>query len=209
MTWLIAGLGQPGPAIREDSPQPRLSCSWTSSRLGRARGSRKHDSSRRTSPRCPSPGERVLLAKAHAFMNESGPAFASLVRKHRVDPDHVIAVHDEIDLAVRGAPREVRRLDGRSQRCAFARRVAAHTRVLPSPARGRAPARAARIPPTGSSRTSRSARSPTWRCSSTTAADAALSLVRDGLDSRRPVSTAPVPGPRLYPSSGQPPPQSG
>jgi PTH1 family peptidyl-tRNA hydrolase len=44
-------------------------------------------------------GERVLLGKAHAYMNENGPAFASLVRKHRVEPDHVIAVHDEIDLA--------------------------------------------------------------------------------------------------------------
>jgi PTH1 family peptidyl-tRNA hydrolase len=43
-------------------------------------------------------GERVLLGKAHAFMNENGPAFASLVRKHRVQPEHVIAVHDEIDL---------------------------------------------------------------------------------------------------------------
>ncbi|MGZ8604802.1 MAG: aminoacyl-tRNA hydrolase, partial [Actinomycetota bacterium] len=44
-------------------------------------------------------GERVLLAKAHAFMNENGPTFASLVRKHHIEADHLIAVHDEIDLA--------------------------------------------------------------------------------------------------------------
>jgi peptidyl-tRNA hydrolase, PTH1 family len=31
-------------------------------------------------------------------MNESGPAIASLVRKHRLDGDHLIVVHDEIDL---------------------------------------------------------------------------------------------------------------
>ena len=31
-------------------------------------------------------------------MNESGPAIASLARKHGVEPDHVVAVHDEIDL---------------------------------------------------------------------------------------------------------------
>jgi len=43
-------------------------------------------------------GERVLLAKSRAFMNESGPAIGSLARKHDVEPDHVIAVHDEIDL---------------------------------------------------------------------------------------------------------------
>ena len=32
-------------------------------------------------------------------MNESGPAIASLARKNDVDPDRVIVVHDEIDLA--------------------------------------------------------------------------------------------------------------
>jgi peptidyl-tRNA hydrolase, PTH1 family len=32
-------------------------------------------------------------------MNESGPPIASLARKHGVDPEHVIAVHDEIDLS--------------------------------------------------------------------------------------------------------------
>jgi len=43
--------------------------------------------------------ERVLLAKARAYMNESGPAIASLTRKNDLEPDHVIAVHDDIDLA--------------------------------------------------------------------------------------------------------------
>jgi PTH1 family peptidyl-tRNA hydrolase len=32
-------------------------------------------------------------------MNESGPAIASLARKHRVDPEQLIVIHDEIDLA--------------------------------------------------------------------------------------------------------------
>jgi peptidyl-tRNA hydrolase, PTH1 family len=40
----------------------------------------------------------VLLARSSRFMNESGPSFASLARKRGVDQDHVIAVHDEIDL---------------------------------------------------------------------------------------------------------------
>lgn len=43
-------------------------------------------------------GERVMLARSNRYMNESGPSFASLARKHHVDPDHVIAVHDELDL---------------------------------------------------------------------------------------------------------------
>lgn len=43
-------------------------------------------------------GEPTLLAKSLRFMNESGPSYASIAKKHDVAPDHVIAVHDEIDL---------------------------------------------------------------------------------------------------------------
>jgi PTH1 family peptidyl-tRNA hydrolase len=43
-------------------------------------------------------GETLLLARAHAFMNESGPAYASLAAKRGVPPERVIAVHDELDL---------------------------------------------------------------------------------------------------------------
>jgi PTH1 family peptidyl-tRNA hydrolase len=44
-------------------------------------------------------GERVWLARSQTFMNVSGPSYASLARKRGVDPEHVVAVHDEIDLA--------------------------------------------------------------------------------------------------------------
>ena len=43
-------------------------------------------------------GERVLLVRSTRFMNESGPSFASLAHKHDVAPDHLIAVHDELDI---------------------------------------------------------------------------------------------------------------
>jgi PTH1 family peptidyl-tRNA hydrolase len=44
-------------------------------------------------------GEGVWLARSQTFMNVSGPSIASLARKRGVDPDRVVAVHDEIDLA--------------------------------------------------------------------------------------------------------------
>ncbi|MGH2675790.1 MAG: aminoacyl-tRNA hydrolase [Actinomycetota bacterium] len=44
-------------------------------------------------------GERVWLARPQTYMNVSGPPVASLARKRDVDPEHVVAVHDEIDLA--------------------------------------------------------------------------------------------------------------
>jgi peptidyl-tRNA hydrolase, PTH1 family len=43
-------------------------------------------------------GERFLLARAQTFMNVSGPPVASLAKRRRIDPEHVVVVHDEIDL---------------------------------------------------------------------------------------------------------------
>jgi peptidyl-tRNA hydrolase, PTH1 family len=42
--------------------------------------------------------ERVLLARSTRFMNESGPSYASLAKKHRIEPSRLIAVHDELDI---------------------------------------------------------------------------------------------------------------
>jgi peptidyl-tRNA hydrolase, PTH1 family len=98
MTWLVAGLGNPGSRYaRNRHNLGYLVVDELASRAGeRFRKARfvsadtaeiKHE------------GERVVLAKSHAYMNESGPSFASLARKHHVEPAHVIVVHDELDLA--------------------------------------------------------------------------------------------------------------
>jgi PTH1 family peptidyl-tRNA hydrolase len=42
--------------------------------------------------------DRVVLVRARAFMNESGPAYASVARKRSVGADRLIAVHDELDI---------------------------------------------------------------------------------------------------------------
>jgi peptidyl-tRNA hydrolase, PTH1 family len=44
-------------------------------------------------------GERLLLARPQTFMNVSGPPVASLARRRRIDPPHIVVCHDEIDLA--------------------------------------------------------------------------------------------------------------
>jgi PTH1 family peptidyl-tRNA hydrolase len=98
MTWLVAGLGNPGPGYAKNRHNLGYMvvdelCSRAGERFKKVRFvpadvCEIHESS-----------ERILLAKAHAFMNENGPAFASLVRKRKIEPDHVVAVHDEIDLA--------------------------------------------------------------------------------------------------------------
>lgn len=44
-------------------------------------------------------GERLVLARPTTFMNESGLAAASLLRWFKGDPEKLIVIHDEIDLA--------------------------------------------------------------------------------------------------------------
>jgi PTH1 family peptidyl-tRNA hydrolase len=46
-----------------------------------------------------SDGEPLLLARPHTYMNVSGPPVASLARKRRIEPDRIVVCHDEIDLA--------------------------------------------------------------------------------------------------------------
>jgi len=44
-------------------------------------------------------GDRsVVLAKPRSYMNLSGAATAALARFFSIEPDHIIAVHDELDL---------------------------------------------------------------------------------------------------------------
>jgi PTH1 family peptidyl-tRNA hydrolase len=42
--------------------------------------------------------DRAVVARSTRYMNESGPGYASLAKKHGIEPDHVIAVHDELDI---------------------------------------------------------------------------------------------------------------
>ena len=42
--------------------------------------------------------EQVELARSTRYMNESGPSYASLAKKRGIELDHVIAVHDELDI---------------------------------------------------------------------------------------------------------------
>lgn len=44
-------------------------------------------------------GEKVLLLKPTTFMNESGRSVAEAARFYKIAPEHVIVLHDELDLA--------------------------------------------------------------------------------------------------------------
>jgi len=44
-------------------------------------------------------GPRVVLARPRCYMNETGGPVKALATFYKVEPDHVIAIHDELDIA--------------------------------------------------------------------------------------------------------------
>ncbi len=98
MTWLVAGLGNPGDRYaRTRHNVGRMVVDELANRAGERLKKARFvpidvaDVLER--------GERVLLATSTRFMNDSGPSYASLVRKHDVEPDQLIAVYDDLDIA--------------------------------------------------------------------------------------------------------------
>lgn len=101
--WLVVGLGNPGASYagnRHNIGQMvldvlagragarfgahRTRAAVAEARLGMLPGGR--------------PGPRVVLAKPTTYMNVSGGPVAGLAQYFGVDPDHVLVVHDEVDI---------------------------------------------------------------------------------------------------------------
>jgi peptidyl-tRNA hydrolase, PTH1 family len=97
VTWLVAGLGNPGERYaRTRHNVGAMTVGVVASRAGaRARKARflpVEVAEARLGD------HRVLLATSRQFMNVSGPGFASLAKRNDVPPERVVVVHDEIDL---------------------------------------------------------------------------------------------------------------
>ena len=96
--WLVVGLGNPGPGYAGNRHNvgnmvvgelaSRASVSFRSQRTNAlvAEG--------RTSIG----GPRLILAKPMSFMNLSGGPVSALAKFYKVDPAHIIVVHDELDV---------------------------------------------------------------------------------------------------------------
>jgi PTH1 family peptidyl-tRNA hydrolase len=95
---LVIGLGNPGRRYRHT----RHNIGWeVVERLAAA-----HDIAIRTDEgwaetgRGTIRGQRVLLARPETYMNASGAAVADLRRRHRVTPEYLLVVLDDLDLPV-------------------------------------------------------------------------------------------------------------
>jgi peptidyl-tRNA hydrolase, PTH1 family len=97
MAWLLAGLGNPGDRYaRTRHNVGRM----VAEELARDAGARfrKVRFLPAEAAEIRIGNERVILACSTRFMNESGPSYASLAKKNRIDAAHVVAVHDELDI---------------------------------------------------------------------------------------------------------------
>jgi PTH1 family peptidyl-tRNA hydrolase len=102
-TWLVVGLGNPGPSYARTRHNVgyRVVDELADQVGGRLR---RHKSQHADvlEGRLQVGGPRLVLGRARTYMNESGGPVKSLMTFYRVRTDHLIVVHDELDLPFGG-----------------------------------------------------------------------------------------------------------
>ena len=105
--WLVVGLGNPGPTYAHNRHNVgamvvhelgvRGSASWKAKRLAKADVAEVRVGS--SGIGVPSAdADQVVLARTRTYMNESGIPVRNLLGEMKVRPDHLIIVHDELDI---------------------------------------------------------------------------------------------------------------
>lgn len=99
MTWLVVGLGNPGPTYASTRHNVGyLVADILAERIG---GTFKaHASKRADVVDGRLDDQRVVVGRARSYMNDSGGAVSTLAKYYGIEPDHLIVVHDEIDIGL-------------------------------------------------------------------------------------------------------------
>jgi PTH1 family peptidyl-tRNA hydrolase len=97
--WLVVGLGNPGPSYagHRHTVGHRVVETLAARVHGNLRASGVGHADVLTGRLVPG-GPRVVLARPRSYMNESGGPVAALTGYFKVTPDHMVAVHDELDI---------------------------------------------------------------------------------------------------------------
>lgn len=97
-TWLIVGLGNPGP--RYESTRHNVGQLVADELAARRSESfRAHKAGARVIETWLRPGgDKLVIAKLNSFMNVSGAPVAALARFYSVPAERIIVVHDELDI---------------------------------------------------------------------------------------------------------------
>jgi PTH1 family peptidyl-tRNA hydrolase len=100
MTWLVAGLGNPGDqyaATRHNVGQMVIDqlVKRHSIKLA-SHKSRTHIAAYKLGVGIDA--HQIILAKSHSYMNETGGPIKALANFYSVEPENIIALHDELDI---------------------------------------------------------------------------------------------------------------
>ena len=107
-TWLLVGLGNPGPTYAShrhnvgyrvvDELARRAGVRFTGAGQLRAEVVQTRLTASGGMGGLGAPAEQVVLLKSRTFMNESGIAVGKASAWYKVPPEHLVVVHDELDL---------------------------------------------------------------------------------------------------------------
>jgi PTH1 family peptidyl-tRNA hydrolase len=101
-SWLVVGLGNPGPAFVSHRHNVGYRVADELARRMGARFSAKRGARAEVAEaRVGSPGDdgpRLVLAKSRTFMNETGAAVNRLLSYYKLQPAQMIVIHDELDI---------------------------------------------------------------------------------------------------------------
>jgi PTH1 family peptidyl-tRNA hydrolase len=98
--WLVIGLGNPGDRYRATRHNVgHMVVDELASRVGASFKRHPRATALVAEGRTEPGGPKLVLAKSTGFMNTSGGPVSQLVQYFGIDPEHVIVVHDELDIA--------------------------------------------------------------------------------------------------------------
>ena len=98
-TWLVIGLGNPGDRYaRTRHNVGQMVADELARRIGATFARHTRANARVAEGRTEPGGPKLVLAKSNGYMNTSGGPVAQLADYYGVDDDHVIVLHDELDL---------------------------------------------------------------------------------------------------------------
>ena len=96
--WLVVGLGNPGPGYAGNRHNVgQMALAELADRASATFKNHKANASV-AEGRSFAAGPKLVFAKPNSFMNLSGGPVAALLRFYKISPDHLIVLHDELDL---------------------------------------------------------------------------------------------------------------
>ncbi|MEO0313244.1 MAG: hypothetical protein RL140_474 [Actinomycetota bacterium] len=96
--YLVVGLGNPGPDYAFNRHNVgQMVIDVLASRLG-IKLSKHKSNTNAGEGRLGIGGEKIVLAKPLSYMNTSGGPVSSLAKFYGIEPDHIIVIHDELDI---------------------------------------------------------------------------------------------------------------